>query len=82
MVCISFREMMILKIFSQQLLLLLKENRKNTQKSNDLIKHSIMKSKDVWGVSKKIKVDPCLIEPQYIYKYYIFTYIYVWLYLL
>lgn len=46
MVCILFREIMTLKNYSQQFLLLLKVNRKGTQKSHDLI-HSIMKSKDV-----------------------------------
>lgn len=56
MVCILFREIMTLKNYSQQFLLLLKVNRKGTQKSHDLI-HSIMKSKDVWGVGKKIRVD-------------------------
>lgn len=60
MVCILFREIMTLKNYSQQFLLLLKVNRKRTQKSHDLITHSIMKSKDVYGVSKKIKVDPLL----------------------
>lgn len=81
MVCILFREIMTLKNYSQQFLLLLKVNRKGTQKSHDLI-HSIMKSKDVWGVSKKIRVDPYLSGPQYSYKHNIFTYIYFLLYLL
>lgn len=40
-----------------------------------------MKSKDVLSVSKKIKVDPCLSGPQYMYKHNIFTYIYFLLYL-